>query len=320
LHEKFKKRNKVIQHFYAFILRELKKKSKLYIISKDVVIEGKAYDIETVFNIGRSLTGKTIDMKHFTRENLCIFNIDYEKKMSSSTDDLMGWFICLNLFTYLLRSDNDPNKSYKGITKKLNLITNDKQLFDKNLFGLTDDERKNHVNLARDIMLKKLIVDEHGNYKLVNDPFDCLLVRTFLKEYVVADIHDTADLECNISVLLELITKPKNSDVNGYFRQNKWPEYNENYAKANFTRKKMPNLSYISINTSQKRDITKNHFKTCRRLKKIRNKKNDIVDYYYLYVFIKYVQSYMNTTKYDNLNYGDFFGSLSKDEMREIIG
>jgi hypothetical protein len=320
LHEKFKKRNKVIQHFYAFVWEQLQKQSRIYIISKNVVIEDKAYDIETVFNIGKTLTGKTIDLEYFNRENICILNLDYERKMSSSTDDLLGWFICLNLFMYLIRSKKDPNKSYRGTTKKLNLITNDKQLFDKNLFGLTDDERKNHVSLAQDIVLKKLILDEHGNYELVSTPFDCLLVRQFLKEYVVADIHDTADLECNISVLLELITKPKNSVVNGYYRQNKWPEYNQNYAKSNFTRKKVPNLSYNSINSIQKREITKKHFKTCKRLKRIRNKKNNITDYYYLYVFIKYVQLYMNTTKYDNLSYGDFFGSLSKDEMREIIG
>jgi hypothetical protein len=324
LHEKYKKRNKVIQHFYLFICDQLKKRSKIYIISKNVVIDDNAYDIETVFNTGRKLTGKNIDNEHFTRENICIFNIDYEKKMSSSTDDLLGWFICLNLFTYLLRSNKDPNKSYDNGAKKLNLITNDKQLFDKNLFGLTEDERRNHVVLIRDIMLKKLIIN-NNNFELVNNPYDCVLVRQFLSDHVVADINDTEDLECNISVVLELLMKPKSAknkyQVSGYYRQNKWPEYNQNYVKTNFTRKKMPSLSYSNINSMQKKEITRGHIKTCKRLKKIRNNKNnDIIDYYYLYVFIKYVQSYMNTTKYDNLNYGDFFGSLSKDEMREIIG
>jgi hypothetical protein len=318
--EKYTKRNKVIEHFYTFIYEQLNKQSKIYIISKKVVINGQSYDIETVFNMGRKLTGKNIEAEYFTREKICIFDIDYAKKMSSSTDDLLGWFICLNLFTYLLKSNKDPNKLAGGITKKLNLVTNDKQLFDKNLFGLTDDERKNHVSLINDILLRKLILNGHNNYELVSSPYDCLLIRNFLSEYVVANIHDTRELECNISVVLELILKPKSKKINGYYRQNKWPEYNENYVKTNITKKRMPNLSYKSINSIQKRDITKKHLRTCKKLNKIRNKKNNMLEYYYLYVFIKYVQLYMNTTDYDNVKYGDFFGSLSKDEMREIIG
>ena len=53
--------------------------------------------------------------------------------------------------------------------------------------------------------------------------------------------------------------------------------------------------------------------------KKLKTKNNNLLEYYYLYDLIKYVQSYLNTTKYDGKSYANFFGNLSNEEIIEIF-
>ena len=146
------------------------------------------------------------------------------------------------------------------------------------------------------------------------------MVVYFLSKYVIANVNDTQNIECNISLLLEslLMKKTKTAKRYGYYRQNKWPEYNPNFTKKNFTKKRLPNLSYDNLNKKQKLIQQSSEFKNC-KLSKMRDNQNGLKEYYYLYVFIKYVQLYLNTTTYDNEEYGDFFGSYSKQQILKII-
>lgn len=322
LYEKYADRNKVIKHFYHFIhSRLVNHKTKIYIVSKQVIINNINFNIEHVFNIGQQLTGKPLNSSYFLNETICVFNIEYSKKVSSSTDDLLSWFICINLFAYLLKSGKDPSKENEIPLKKLTLLTNDKQLFDKNLFGLTESERKHNIRIIRDLSLSKLWPNSTTNkYEIIPDEIHSSMVVFFLSKYVIANVNDTENIECNISLLLEslLMKNTKTAKRYGYYRQNKWPEYNPNFIKKNFTKKRLPNLSYNNLNTKLKRIKQTSDFKNC-KLSKMRDNKNGLKEYYYLYAFIKYVQLYLNTTTYDNKKYGDFFGSYSKEQILEII-
>ena len=323
LYEKYADLHKVVRHFYHFIHSQLttSHKTRFFIVSKQVIINNINFNIENVFNIGQQLTGKQLDSSYFLNESICVFNIDYRKKISSSTDDLLSWFICINLFAYLLKSGKDPSKGNENSLKKLTLLTNDKQLFDKNLFGLTESERNNNIRIIRDLSLSKLWPNPNTyKYEIIPDPFNSSMVVYFLSKYVIANVNDTQNIECNISLLLEslLMKKTKTAKRYGYYRQNKWPQYNPNFTKKNFTKKRLPNLSYNNINKKQKRIQQSSEFKNC-KLSKMRDNQNGLKEYYYLYVFIKYVQLYLNTTTYENEEYGDFFGSYSKQQILEII-
>ena len=143
----------------------------------------------------------------------------------------------------------------------------------------------------------------------------------FREKKSTPNVNDTENIECNITVLLESLLNPTNkktAKLYGYYRQNKWPEYNPNFKKHNFTRKRMPNFSYYNINKKQKLLKQTQNLTGC-KLSKMRNHNNGLKEYYYLYVFIKYVQLFLNTTNYDDKQYGDFFGSYSKQEMIDII-
>lgn len=322
LHEQYKTQHAVIKHFYHFIKKQLFKNARFFIVSKQVIIDGINYNIENVFNLGQKLTKHKIHSSYFVNESICVFNINYKKKVSSSTDDLVSWFICVNLFTYLLKSNQNPTTEQMGL-KKLTFLTNDKQLFDKNLFGLTESEKKHHIDFLKDLSVSKLITNGVF-YEMVKDPYNSSLVVYFLSKCVITNASDTENVECNITVLLETLLNPstkKTAKRYGYYRRNKWPEYNPNFEKKNFTRKRMLNFSYNNVNKKQKllTQTKTQNLAGCKLSKMRNNNNNQLKEYYYLYVFIKYVQLYLNTTNYDDKQYGDFFGSYSKQEMIDII-
>ena len=134
LFEKYKDKNQVIKHFYHFIYSELERKTNIIIITKNVTIDDNTFDIETVLNIGAQITQKQIDRSYFDKESIQIYHLSYSNphRISSSIDDLLGYFICFVLFAYLTHSGIQPSQ-------RLKMITNDKQFFDKNLFGKTQD-------------------------------------------------------------------------------------------------------------------------------------------------------------------------------------
>lgn len=288
LYEKFQDKNKVIMAFYNYIHNELTKGSKFYIIAKKVEIEHISFNINDVFNEGFNLTGKIIKEKYFEQECINIYSINYNKKekISSSIDDLIGYFICFILYVYLINNGINPKTHLSRSLNKLNIITNDKQFFNKNLFGFTEDERKNHINLLKDLSIEKMVL-EKGKYIFIQDTQDKQLVSHFLNEYMITNSNDIKNLECKIFLLLQVLhnSKPKKNTL--------------------------PFFSYENLNDLQKKYLKKMEFKKCNGLKKIIGPNNNLLPSYYLYTFIKYVQIH--------LHFGEFYGSSSKEDIIKLI-
>jgi hypothetical protein len=192
LHEKYNERNKVIKCFYSFIHDQLtKKNAKIIIIAKMVVIEKDniKYPISDVFLTGQTLTKKQIDISFFKTQQIMVFEFNYKMKISSSVDDLIGYFICVVLFTYLSKNGVNPiAKDFNGI-QKLNMLTNDMQHFNKNLFGLTFEEQHGE---------KLNILEMNSNYKMEKNVKEKKWINTFVNEYMTTKSTDTYHLACLI--------------------------------------------------------------------------------------------------------------------------
>jgi len=298
-------------HFYKFILTQLKKKNKIIIISKTIVLTGAQYDVLHVLNIGKQMAKETIKSKYFVSEQLCIYNLEYTAKLSSSVDDLLQYFLTFIMFVYLLDNNKDPS-SNNSTLQKLQLITNDKQRFDKNLFGKTDEERKAKIKYLYDLLYSKVSIS-NGEFVLTHNTIEQLLLRQFFSNYVRENIKDVDNLECNLTVLLELLHQNK---VNyGYFMNNS-KEYNPNFKKTNFTRKKLPNFSYNNLNYNQKKN--RKSMKICKSNHSLERNQN-LKRNYYLYAFIKYIQLYQNTIHHNGEEYGDFFGSFDREQIVKLF-
>jgi len=298
-------------HFYKFILTQLKKKNKIIIISKTIVLTGAQYDVLHVLNIGKQMAKETIKSKYFVSEQLCIYNLEYTAKLSSSVDDLLQYFLTFIMFVYLLDNNKDPS-SNNSTLQKLQLITNDKQRFDKNLFGKTDEERKAKIKYLYDLLYSKVSIS-NGEFVLTHNTIEQLLLRQFFSNYVRENIKDVDNLECNLTVLLELLHQNK---VNyGYFMNNS-KEYNPNFKKTNFNRKKLPNFSYNNLNYNQKKN--RKSMKICKSNHSLERNQN-LKRNYYLYAFIKYIQLYQNTIHHNGEEYGDFFGSFDREQIVKLF-
>ena len=303
LYEEYKDKNKVIQKFYEFIYQSLNvSNTKFYIISKNVIIDDIPLDIKTVFNQGSILTGKIIDKKYFDKEHINIYDLNYKIKISSSIDDLLGYFICFVLFVYLSKSGINPNEKERNHLKKLTVLTNDKQFFNKNLFGLTEDEQKNHIKISKDLLVNKLVLDENKNkYVFTRNNLDGELIRSFLNEYISTMSKDTKNLECKMLILLEIVNHHL-LDV---------CKNNSSNCKNIF--------SYDEINKIQKKYLDKyekKYNKFCIGFKTIVDKENELIHYYYLYFFIKYIQmSLHRNNKFEKKNISNFYSSYSKEEI-----
>ena len=201
LYNQYHNINTVISHFYTFIYNHLLLNETIFIISKDVKIHNIHFNfnIQSVFNIGKKLTSLVISKKYFENEKINIYNLQYKNKnkISSSSDDLLGHFICFNIFVYLFKNNKKPEN-------KIIMMTNDKQYFDKNLFGMTYDEDKYHISFHNDILIQNLVYD-NNQYKLLNDAVDEFFIRNFYKEYIITNQDDTKDMECIIVSLIELL-------------------------------------------------------------------------------------------------------------------
>jgi hypothetical protein len=205
LHEHYNNKESVIQHFYFFVLKQLERKTKLYIISKKVAINGDNFAIDYVFNEGARLTQKMIPKKYFDKEHINIYDLNYNTHFSSSIDDLLGHFICFVLFVYLW----NQGKARTSLINKLSVITNDKQFFNKNLFGLTQDELKNHIQMTKDLSIYRLSI-KNNKYVFVYNDLDKQLISEFLSEYVVTKATDTAHLEKQLDDLFYTYSKTNN--------------------------------------------------------------------------------------------------------------
>ena len=300
LFRKYKNFSEVSNRFYHFILKHVRNNDKLIIVSKIVNLEGQSYDILNLLNTGQKITGKYVDNIYFEKEQLCIYNLEYNTNVpiSSSIDDLLQYFFTFVMFVYL------TDKSSKNSSNKLMLITNDKQTFDKNLFGKTPDEIKNRIHYLKDVFLNKVSLS--NGYVLINNELDQQLLRHFLKTYVTENIQDTQNLECNLSFLLELINGNKKHF--GYFQKRNI--MNPNFIQKKYT-KKIHDYSYKNLNAIQKKTL-KQRLKMCHSKKKFKK-------IYYLYAFIKYVQTYQNTMKHNGELYSDFYGHLSVEQIERLF-
>lgn len=295
LYEKYKDKNQVIKNFYQFICSQLHKSTKFYIIAKKVVIDDISLDIETVFNQGYKLTGLLIEKKYFDNEHINIYNLSYtlKEKISSSIDDLLGYFICFVLYAYLSNSNINPNENTNPLFNKINIITNDKQFFNKNLFGLTEDERENHVNIAKDLTIEKLMLN-HKHYFFINNKLDQKLLSSFLNEYVITFSNNTRNLECKLFTLLQIL--------------------HNSISKKNT----LDFFSYENLNQLQKKYLEKYKHKSskkCPTLGSLVDGQHNLIKYYYLYTFIKYVQIHTHTYTKNGKQFGEFYGSQPKDEI-----
>ena len=202
-------------------------------------------------------------------------------------DDLLGYFVCFVSFVYYLRTLSlNPNEhaTQKKIQKHIQYLTNDKQYFDKNLFGKTQEERTN-PSITSSLMFEK-IVKPHNQYVLERDTINQKLVRHFLKEYMILKTEDTNDLECNIHFLIDTLAK------------------NKLERKKQFTYKNMNQLQKsIPIIQRKQRTLKKCDFSKIQ-------KKRKLIPSYYLYAMIKYTQNYLKN---------NFYGSFSKEELTHLF-
>lgn len=297
LFDEFKDRNVVAVKFYQFIHKYLNLNHKFYIIAKNVVINEIPFHIDILFNLGFELTNKLIDKKYFDDEYINVYNLSYltKEKISSSIDDLLGYFICFVMYVYLVNNNINPNEKISKYFKKLNIITNDKQFFDKNLFGLTEDERKYKISISRDLQLHKLFLYEN-KFIFHKNITDQKIVQQFLSEYVVTISNDIKNLECKLFVLLQILhnSKSKNNSLEFF--------------------------SFSNLNNLQKKYLNKFGSKKCNNnLGSLLSKDDNLLKYYYLYTFIKYVQIHLHTFVKNGNQYGELFGSQKKEDIIRLI-
>jgi hypothetical protein len=334
LYYKYNNFDIISRKFYTFIHKYITQKSNIYIISKPVVLNNTTYTITDFFNRGFELTKLQIPQHYFINENICVYDFAFRKSMhiSSSSDDLIGLFISFIIFVYLLHNNIDPSKEMDNQhIKKLNIITNDAQYFDKNLFGKTSPEIKSHIDYFADVVCTKMHVShngpDNGYYYLLDNKIDGLLFENFLEEHYKANIKDTKYLECNLSILIELLLLQKDTSIKprGFFKHNKH-KINPNFTKRNFTKKNIPNFSYSNLDMLERKYLhqiqnTHNrpyiHNRTCKIRKTTTH--DHLKNYYYLYAFIKYMQMYLHSKQEGKDIYGDFYGNYSTNSIIELF-
>uniref|UniRef100_A0A6C0HRX0 Uncharacterized protein n=1 Tax=viral metagenome TaxID=1070528 RepID=A0A6C0HRX0_9ZZZZ len=232
----------------------------LYNKYKDVVVVShkfnrflEKYSKNIIFIVSKPVTigDVIIDIDINPLPNVYIFHIKYKLQISSNIDDILTHFLCLVIFIGLLRLKIDPKN-------KIVLITNDKQNFCKNLFEMTEDEKKHRINLLTDVNITEISMGKKHKVKGIKE---------FLKEYITREKNKT--LKCNISQMIKALKKEK-----------------------------MVDFTYDELNGIQKK-ITNKCMTYSRR-------NGNLKKYFYLYVYIKYIQSYLND---------DFYGSMSKEKI-----
>ena len=288
LFEKYRNVDRVIQHFYTYLLRLLYKGTRVILITKMVVIDNHPMDISHVLNMGKIQTKKEIDRSYFTSNHFLVYNMNYNVKVSSSIDDLLGHFISFVCFAFFINHGIDPKE-------KLTLLTNDKQYFDKNLLGKMEQEIDLGLDVRKDLVVNTVDLNTQGNYVFVDSPLDSLLVRFFLHDYMYSVSKDTENLECNMMFLLQMIYS--RNDIS-------YPSINEQVKE------------YLKKEKEKERDKEKDKERDeykdlCKSNEMILDSRHRLRKNYYLYALIKHTQVY--------LYHNQFYGGISKDEMIHMI-
>lgn len=302
LYNKYKNINIISDVFYKYLFNNFKENNKIIIISKGVFIDNENYSIERILNLQNNK-----NIKLYENNFLSIFNINY-KRVSSNIDDLLSNFICFVIFVYIIRT----NKNIDDKNINIELLTNDEQGFDKNLFGKTDGELKYKINYIKDLYIENVTI-VNNKVSFIKNILETILVTNFCQEFMTENIKNTQGLECTLTSLIEMITTSPH--IHGYFRKKR--NYNHNFQKTNITKKQIPKFDYNNTNKIQRKH--NKSFKLCKNVKQIYDKKNNLKKNYYLYAFIKYTQTYLNSTKVDKTIYGNFYGNFSKPQILEVF-
>ena len=130
---------------------------------------------------------------------------------------------------------------------------------------------------------------------------------------MIENIRNTDGLECQLTTLIEMLLNQ--SHIHGYFH--KKHNYNHNFQKTNITKKQIPKFDYNNTNKIQRK--YNKSLKLCKNAQQIYDKKNNLKKNYYLYAFIKYTQTYLNSIKVDKNVYGNFYGNFSKPQILEAF-
>lgn len=232
LYDKYKDTELIFTKFNHF-LRKYSKTNLIFIVSKPVGIDGNNLNVSNITLL----------------KNVYIFDIEYKINISSNIDDILTHFLCVVIFVGLLRLKIDPKN-------KIVFLTNDKQNFQKNLFELTEDEKKEKIT-ANDVKITEITVD--GKRKIT-------CIKKFLKEYMTREKKNNATLKCNITRMVKAV---RGGDFN--------------YQDLNAIQKKLTN-----------------------KCMKHSRKNGNLKKYFYLYVYIKYVQHYLRN---------DLYGSMKKEKI-----
>jgi len=276
LFEEYQNYDEVVKKFHLFLSNQLKKKNIIFVVSKLVIIQNKNYDIKSLLSRGEVITKTNISNKYFKNKQLNIIQLQYPIKISSSTDDLMFWYISTQIWFDVC---NKPRQN-------MYFVTNDKQYSDKNLFGETVDERTNDISISKD--LKIMTVDPLNNYEY--KPLSQFKKLPFYFNKLVDTVaENNSNLECYVSLLLEMLMNKKKL----YGK----PYQNPNFKSLNFTRKNFPSLRYKELN-NMKKDTSfvkknKSIISRCKFKQLVSNKTTEkLKESYYLYALIKYMQMY----------------------------
>ena len=316
LFEHFHSIDKTIRYLYLFLHNQLKNGSTFILVTKKVKLGNTMLDILEVLEKGKQLTGKTIDETYFAKEKINIYHVDYHDKVSSSIDDIFTWFFMVVLFRHVTKEKVhlEPRK-YKGFPfplSKVNLLSNDKQFMDKHLFGKTPEEG-NHKTIA----FGKIVVKD-GKYVLFQDVKENQQVMDFLQTFFITRVDDTQDLECRLSLLLEiLLSKKKKEEPLGYFRQNGYPEYNPHFLQEDIRNSVW--LDYSKANQKVQEYLSKTEMHLCKKQSSLLDTAGNLKPLYYMYAYIKYIQMYMFSLTNEGKVYGDFYGGFSKEQLFSLF-
>jgi len=216
LHDVYKSRLTVIRLFYSFLYTQIcVNNAVIIVLSKNVIIkeDGVQYFITDVLKTGKKLTKKNIPNFYFEKHQLVIFQLDYPIKISSSVDDFLGYFFVVVIYAFLKSHNINPLEQMKLVSEsssstssfkfqKLNMITNDRQNFEKNLFGVTDMEELESISLFQ-IRTNSFFYDTSIDKK--KDEF---LLRTFLNTYITTKTEDIHHLSCFIRGIVKHFHSP----------------------------------------------------------------------------------------------------------------
>ena len=261
----YKYKEPVIKKMREFLFKCLESNKYVIIVSKSTI----GVNVIDIMNYNTPLDFK----KYITSSQLSIYNLEYHQQIASNMDDLLYNLLLVDVFQSKCASKCD-----------VIYLTNDKQKFNKNLFGLYEGEILSNLSIQT---VKYNPITEYYTY--VTHPQE-RTIMTMLNEVVIVHTYDTKNLECMI--------------------KNMVPLYSTNTTSG---KRRSKNITYKKINSLYRTKYSKTtkraSGKTC-DMSQFTTKGN-LEKTYFLYSYIKYIQS--------KLHHGDLYGSMSTENIIKMI-